>query len=354
MTQNPGAHGRRTAAVVTLALALTATLHPPAGAEPQTLPEVRAELDRLYHRAEVATEQYNALDGKITRQEKRLGTLRAHVASAERKLSRLTALAGAAARSQYRGGGVPAEVQFALARDPERALDNASLARQAQLATRRTVGSLTTAQEELRTRSAAAGEELGRLRRNRGSLGSRRRTIQSRIDEARRVESRLENRQRRELAALERRAADQAQAEWVRTGVLDGAGTGTGTGTGGSTAGSTAGREAVAFARRELGKPYVWGAEGPGSYDCSGLTSQAWLKAGVPIPRTSQEQWRRLPRVPVTRMRPGDLIIYNADASHVSLYIGGGRMIHAPRPGRYVTVAPAGSMEILGVVRPDA
>ncbi|MFF6947725.1 NlpC/P60 family protein [Streptomyces iakyrus] len=340
----PGAHGRRTAAVVTLALALTATLHQPAGAEPQTLAEVRAELDRLYHRAEVATERYNALDVKVTRQEKRLGTLRTQVASAERRLSRLTGLAGAAARSQYRGGGVPAEVQFALAGDPERALDNASLARRAQLGTQRVISALTTTKEELRTRGDAAAEELKRLRRNRGSLDSHRRTIRSRIDEAQTVESRLEEKQRRELATLERSTADEAQTEWVRSGVLDGAGT----------EGSGAGREAVAFATGELGKPYVWGAEGPDSYDCSGLTSKAWLAAGVVIPRTSQEQWRLLHRVPVGKMRPGDLIIHNADASHVSLYIGDGRMVHAPRPGRRVTVAPAGSMEILGVVRPDA
>ncbi|MEU1319013.1 C40 family peptidase [Streptomyces tibetensis] len=344
MRQIPGAHGRRTAAVVTLALTLTATLHQPAGAEPQTLPEVRAELDRLYRQAEVATEKYNALDGKVTRQEKRLGTLRTQVASAERKLSRLTGAAGAAARSQYRGGAVPAEVQFALAGDPERALDNASLARQAQLATDRRIKALALAEEELLTRGDEAADELKRLRRNRGSLDSHRRTIRTRIDAARRVESRLEQKQRRELAALERRTADEAQAEWVRSGVLDSAGT----------EGTTAGGEAVAFATRELGKPYVWGAEGPDSYDCSGLTSQAWLAAGVVIPRTSQEQWRLLHRVPVTKMRPGDLIIYNADASHVSLYIGDGRMIHAPRPGRDVTEAPAGSMEILGVVRPDA
>ncbi|QCD59085.1 C40 family peptidase [Streptomyces hawaiiensis] len=344
MRQIPGAHGRRTAAVVTLALALTATLHQPAGAEPQSLPEVRAELDRLYHQAEVATEKYNALDGKVTRQEKRLGTLRAQVTSAERKLSRLTGLAGAAVRSQYRGGAVPAEVQFALADDPERALDNASLARQAQLATNRGIKALALAAEELRTRGDEAADELKRLRRNRGSLDSHRRTIRTRIDAARRVESRLEDTQRRALAALERRTADEAQAAWVRSGVLDSAGT----------EGSTAGREAVAFATGELGKPYVWGAEGPDSYDCSGLTSQAWLAAGVVIPRTSQEQWRLLHRVPVTKMRPGDLIIHNADASHVSLYIGDGRMIHAPRPGRRVTEAPAGSMEILGVVRPDA
>ncbi|MFK4154807.1 NlpC/P60 family protein [Streptomyces fungicidicus] len=344
MRRSPGAHGHRTAAAVTLALALTAALHQPASAEPATLPEVRAELDRLYHDAEVATEKYNAAEVKVTRQKKRLGTLRAQVAATEKKLNRLTALAGAAARSQYRGGGVPAEVQFVLSGDPEHALDNASLARQAHLGTNRVIEALTGTEEELRTRGEEAAEELKRLRRNRGSLDSHRRTIQARIDTAERIESRLEEKQRRELAALEQRNAEEAQAEWVETGVLDTAGT----------KGSGAGREAVAFARRELGKPYVWGAEGPDSYDCSGLTSQAWLKAGVAIPRTSQEQWRLLHRVPVADMRPGDLIIYNADASHVSLYIGDGRMIHAPRPGRYVTVAPAGSMEILGVVRPDA
>ncbi|MET7684564.1 NlpC/P60 family protein [Streptomyces sp. NPDC005423] len=72
------------------------------------------------------------------------------------------------------------------------------------------------------------------------------------------------------------------------------------------------------------------GAEGPDSFDCSGLTSQAWLGAGHIIPRTSEEQWRRLKHVPVADMRPGDLIIYFADASHVVLYIGDGMIIQAP------------------------
>ncbi|WP_143650092.1 C40 family peptidase, partial [Streptomyces tricolor] len=90
------------------------------------------------------------------------------------------------------------------------------------------------------------------------------------------------------------------------------------------------------------------------SFDCSGLTSQAWATAGRPVPRTSQEQWRQLERVDVKDMRPGDLVIYFDDASHVGMYIGDGAIIHAPRPGRTVTIAGAGSMPILGVVRPDA
>ncbi|MGO4429614.1 C40 family peptidase, partial [Streptomyces sp. MCAF7] len=103
----------------------------------------------------------------------------------------------------------------------------------------------------------------------------------------------------------------------------------------------------------QLGKDYVWGAEGPDTYDCSGLTQQAWAAGGRSIPRTSQEQWRQLQKVSVERMRPGDLIIYFKDASHVGMYVGDGAIIHAPRPGRQVTVAGAGSMPILGVVRPD-
>jgi cell wall-associated NlpC family hydrolase len=110
----------------------------------------------------------------------------------------------------------------------------------------------------------------------------------------------------------------------------------------------------VKYATDQMGKPYEWGAEGPGSYDCSGLTSQAWASAGHGIPRTSQEQWKQLAHVGIKDMRPGDLIIYFDDASHVGMYVGDGAIVHAPRPGRTVTITGAGSMPILGVVRPDA
>lgn len=76
------------------------------------------------------------------------------------------------------------------------------------------------------------------------------------------------------------------------------------------------------------------GRRGPNTFDCSGLTSQAWAAAGQGIPRTSQEQWKQLDRIAVEAMRPGDLIIYNSDASHVALYIGDGAIIHAP-PGAH-------------------
>lgn len=347
MRRTPRLPGRRTATIVVLACALTVTGGPPAGAEPVTptdLTQVRAELEDLYHDAEKATERYNATEEKVARQRKRVRTLEVRVARTEERLSRLQKRAGAVARAQYRGGGLPTEVQFVLAGDPDRALDDAARAGQAHRATRSLLTALETTRADLRDRRDDADATLERLRKNRRDLSSHRKKIEERIAEARLVESRLAAEQRRELEELERRVAERSHAEWVDTGVLDGPGAEAG----------AAGRAAIDYATRQLGKPYVWGAEGPDSFDCSGLTSQAWLAAGVAIPRTSQEQWRRLPRVPISDMRPGDLIIYFSDASHVSLYIGEGRMIHAPRPGRWVTVAPAGSLEILGVVRPDA
>lgn len=350
MTRTPRAHGHRTAAALTLLCALTATATAPAPAHAApdpgvaTLDEVRQRLDGLYHQSEVATDKYNAADEKATAQQKKVDTLDGQVKRAGRKETRLKALLGAAARAQYRGGGLPAEVQFALAADPEHALEDAALAQQAQQGTQEQLTALEAVRKELRTRTDEATAELKDLRASRRTMAENRDKIEKRIAAARALESRLQKNELRRLAELEQQAAARAQAKWVGTGVLDEAGT----------KATAAGRKAIAYATKQLGKPYVWGAEGPDSFDCSGLTSQAWLHAGVAIPRTSEEQWARLKHVPVSQMRPGDLIIYFADASHVALYIGDGKIIQAPRPGRWVYVSPAGSMQILGVVRPDA
>lgn len=108
----------------------------------------------------------------------------------------------------------------------------------------------------------------------------------------------------------------------------------------------------VAFAKAQLGKPYKWGAEGPYSYDCSGLTMQAWKRAGISIPRTSQEQWRKLPHVSLSSLIPGDLVVYYSNASHVGIYIGGGKVLYASHPGSDVHISNLHSMPVLGAVRP--
>jgi len=105
---------------------------------------------------------------------------------------------------------------------------------------------------------------------------------------------------------------------------------------------NTPGEKAVAFAYDQLGKPYVWGATGPGSFDCSGLVQAAWGSAGVAIPRTTYEQWAALPHVPLATLQLGDLIFFDA-IGHVGIYVGNNTIIDAPQPGEFVELVSLSS-----------
>ncbi|WP_308406974.1 NlpC/P60 family protein [Streptomyces sp. AC555_RSS877] len=112
---------------------------------------------------------------------------------------------------------------------------------------------------------------------------------------------------------------------------------------------------ALAFARAQIGKPCVWGAAGPGSYDNAGLIQAAWRAAGVALPRATLAQAASGTLVPLADTRVGDLVFFYDDLSHVGLYIGNGTMIHAPGPGAYIreeSVFYAGESAIRGAVRP--
>ena len=113
------------------------------------------------------------------------------------------------------------------------------------------------------------------------------------------------------------------------------------------------GQRALAHAKKQLGKPYRFGAAGPSAYDCSGLTSAAWRAAGVSLPRTARQQYAKGKRVARSSLRPGDLVFfYSQSPSHVALYVGDGKIIHSPRPGRGVEYSKLSYMPYAGAVRP--
>ncbi len=109
---------------------------------------------------------------------------------------------------------------------------------------------------------------------------------------------------------------------------------------------------AIAVAKSKLGSPYVWAAEGPGAFDCSGLTLYAWRAAGVSLPHSSRMQMSSGRSVSVSAMQPGDLVFYGSPVHHVALYVGGGQVIHAPQTGDVVRYASVNLMPIVGVTRP--
>ncbi|WP_052423428.1 C40 family peptidase [Nonomuraea candida] len=114
---------------------------------------------------------------------------------------------------------------------------------------------------------------------------------------------------------------------------------------------------ALRAAVSKLGRPYVWGAEGPDTFDCSGLVQWAYAKAGVRMPRVTHQQWVTGPQVPYAQAQPGDLLFWRNDPtnpgyiSHVAIYWGDGKMLHAPRTGDVVKIVPVSTRNLAGVVR---
>ncbi|MBO0512558.1 C40 family peptidase [Streptomyces beijiangensis] len=309
----------------------------------KSLEEVRQEIDGLYRSAGAATDAYNLAVEESKKQSAEIVGLAKTIVEGQQKIEKLKGQAGAAAREQYRSGGFPVGAQMMLSGDPDQFLDGADRLRAGQQAEENLLGALNQTQEDLAAYTKDAGTNWTKLEANRIKQEKAREQITRQIDAAKKLEASLEKKERERLLKLEQDQEYKSQTTWLSSGILNEI----------NSQASPQGKKAVKFATGQMGKPYVWGAEGPKSYDCSGLTSQAWAAAGHPIPRTSQEQWAQLPHVDIKDMRPGDLIIYFNDATHVGMYIGDGAIVHAPRPGRNVTMAGAGSMPILGVVRPD-
>lgn len=110
--------------------------------------------------------------------------------------------------------------------------------------------------------------------------------------------------------------------------------------------------KAVQTAVAQIGKPYEWAAEGPDSFDCSGLTLYAWRSAGVSLPHSSQMQYSSLPKVSRSQLRPGDLVFFGSPIHHVGIYEGGGVMINAPETGEYVRRNSINRADYAGAARP--
>ncbi|MFB6841417.1 C40 family peptidase [Streptomyces sp. NPDC056361] len=344
---------RHATAAITMICALTVLASPAltlqASASPlpppppkKSLEEVRKEIDGLYRQAAVATDAYNLAEEKTKEQSAEIVQVARLIVAGRARIEALKARAGAAARAQYRNGGLPDGAQLVLTDDPQLFLDTAGRLKAGAKATTDLLGEMNRAQAQLDVYAKDAGENWTKLEANRVRQAKAKKEITDKIAAAKKLESELAAEERERLRRLEEQAQYRAQTTWLGTGVLAGL-------KGDTTAEA---KKAIAFATAQIGKPYEWGAEGPGTFDCSGLTQSAWGAAGLGIPRTSQEQWRLLPRVDIKDMRPGDLIVYFKDASHIGMYVGNGAIVHAPRPGRNVTLAGAGSMEILGVVRP--
>ncbi|MFE4260184.1 NlpC/P60 family protein [Streptomyces sp. NPDC056883] len=326
-----------TAVVTTAALSSLGLLLPhQAAAAPAPRPsveEVRTRVDELHRQAGTATQAYDAAAGRTEEQRALLSALMDQVAGTTQKLNEARRLLGSYAADRYRGaGGLGGTATLLLSDDPQAFFAQTHLLNRLGGREDALLTQYTRARAETAAKRREAAVVVTDLERAQEELRGRKQDVQARLAEA--------NALLAQLTAPERARA-LAPRSPAAPGPLPADG-----------AASAAGARAVAFARAQLGKPYVWGATGPRSYDCSGLTQAAWRAAGVTLPRTTWDQVKAAPRIATSALRPGDLVFFYADISHVGIYIGGGRMIHAPRPGTSVREDSVYYQPIYGSVRP--
>ncbi|WP_431995098.1 NlpC/P60 family protein [Streptomyces griseoflavus] len=314
------------------------------GSEGRSVAELLTELQTLYREAGKATESYNATGERLKRQHAETVRLERALARTRTSLSDSRTEAGRLARQQYQSvTGLSPYVRLLLARDPQRAIEQGHVIGRLARERAETVGRLTGEEKAAGELTRRAREALAERRALSERSRKQRDEVRTRLRAVEVLLASLSAEQLAALAELERGTVAEAQEELIASGAL---------GSGG-TPPTAAGERAVRYAVEQLGKPYEWGAEGPATYDCSGLTSRAWASAGTPVPRTSQEQWARLERIDLAELRPGDLVVYFPEATHVALYLGDGMVVQAPRPGARVKVSPIAANPVLGAVRPD-
>ncbi|MGW3953724.1 NlpC/P60 family protein [Streptomyces sp. NPDC004752] len=292
-----------------------------------------AEVDRLYTEAEQATEAYNQADEQAGKLREQVREAQDRIARQQQRVNTMREELGSLAGAQYRGGGIDPTVALLLTADPGDYLDKATTLDRIGTRQAGRLRELQSALRELAQERTATAGKLSRLEKSREAVAAHKRTVEHKLAKARELLNSLPGAQR---TAYERASRDdRADLPGLR----------------GAGAPSARAAAAVAAARSVLGRPYIWGANGPAGFDCSGLTQWSYAQAGVALPRTSQEQRYAGRQVPFSQIRPGDLVVYRSDAGHVGMYVGNGQVIHAPHPGAPVRYDPVGMMPVSSVTR---
>ncbi|MYU21503.1 NlpC/P60 family protein [Streptomyces sp. SID8352] len=351
----------RVTVLTTAAAAAVALSSQAANAAPSEKPnkdEVKSKVDKLYEEAEQATEKYNGAKEKQEKLQKEISTIQDNVARGQEELNDLRDGLGSMASAQYRSGGIDPSLQLFLSADPDSYLDKASTLNQLS---GQQVEALKKIQEKQRTLSqqrAEATEKLKDLSATRTELGKKKKEVQGKLSSAQRLLNTLTAAEKAAIAAEEQRATRASERQALSANPSSSSSSSSSSSASPSTATPAApssGRAGAAFgaAQGKIGTPYVYGATGPSSFDCSGLTSWAYAQAGVGIPRTSQAQANYGTRIySASQLQVGDLVFFFNDLHHVGLYAGNGQVLHAPRTGtnvRYESMNTIGGPFMFGV-----
>lgn len=318
---------RRRVFAVSGALLATSVVVPTtaAAAKPQPdLKEARAKAERLHTELEQLTEQYNGLRVRLTQAKRAAKVAEENAKRHEKVLAAERKKIGELAAQRYMAGGsVDPAIAMATSNSPQTLLDQSAA---------------------LRFFAQQGGTRVQGLAQAMQAAERARRSAESRARDAERLHGELKAKKTKIEGLL-----TKANSKLLKAAIDQAASTGQVPEIGYVGSGKAAG--AIKAALSKLGKPYAWGAAGPNAFDCSGLTLWAYRQVGINLPHFTGSQWNAGTRVSRSEMRPGDLVFFYSDLHHVGLYLGDGKMVHAPRTGDVVRIVPISGRPFAGAVR---
>lgn len=297
----------------------------------QTLAQVQAKVRQLEEEATAAAEGAQEAKVKLATLTKTLNGIKAKAELQGQTVSNLQKSLGTIAVEQYKTGGFGQSFELLFSSDPSLYLSSAGAL---EAITRRKSAQLRkfeTAQQRLNATTLTVNDKVALVAAAQKKLTAQSALAQKKLAEAEKLLSKLSKAERERLARLAEEEENADQAASLKAA---------------KSANAVSGRAGVAikYALKQIGDRYVFGAAGMVTWDCSGLTMRAYQSAGVSLPHSSAAQSRLGKKVSLGALKPGDLLFYGRPVSHVGVYLGGGKMVHAPRTGSRVKVAPSGSL----------
>lgn len=327
---------RATAVVAVSASALFAIQASTAAQPRPSVTEVAARVDALNEQAEAVAEQFNASGIALARAQRQAAIADARVERAVAALETERRHLGSIAAAAYRNGGLSGTTALMISADPRTYLAQASILDRISARGADQMRALQGAKVRVGQAKAEARAQVAAIRSINLDIARKRDRVNALLAQAEHMLAGLRADERARLTAL-RAAQSRATRSVPRPSFAGPA--------------SARARIAIEWALSQRGKPYEWGADGPSSYDCSGLTMRAFGRAGISLDHYTGSQWNAGRHVSRSSLRPGDLVFFYPDHHHVGIYLGGGQMVHAPHTGDVVKVSSIEGRDWAGAVR---
>ncbi|MGI8954179.1 MAG: NlpC/P60 family protein [Nocardioidaceae bacterium] len=336
-----------------LTLGLTAVPSSSVATPDPSLSEVEDRVDAAYHAAEQASERYNAIAEDMVDTKTKIKGLEADVARQNRTFSKLRKQVGATVADELTSSPMGPTTQLLTSDDPDEFLGRLSALQSYNSSQADALAAYETRARELGVRKDQLRSTVAVLEAAKKDAAKEEATLDDNAAEAEALLAALTQAQREavEEAAAEDAAAEDAAVEDAAAEEPAAPEAAPSTPSTPSVDASGRAAAAVEFAMAQVGDAYVYGAAGPNSWDCSGLTMGAYGAAGVSLPHSSSAQAGMGSAVSTSAMSPGDLVFYYSPISHVGIYIGNGQLVHAANPSRPVEIVPVNSMSITAVRR---